>query len=114
MSTLLHRRILAFDYGDQERTDLMAKVWAVTPFVVNVRTGNINSEAERNVMEWCRDNLGNEAWPIHGRPGRWQRGSATVHGETFMGFDSAEALALFNARFGELILGDDTEAGTRT
>lgn len=107
MSTALHKRILAFDYGDQERTDLMIKVWAVTPFVVNVRTGSVNSETEREITEWCREKFGPDAWPIHGKPGKWQRGSATVHGETFMGFDTAETLAVFMGRFGHLVIEDE-------
>jgi hypothetical protein len=107
MSTTLHKRILSADYGDQERTDLMVKVWAGTPFVVNVRTGSINSEAEREIAEWCRESFGPDAWPIHGKPGKWQRGSATVHGETFMGFDTAETLAIFMGRFGHLVIEDE-------
>ena len=110
MSTALHQRIVAADYGDQERTDLMIKVWAGTPFVVNVRTGNINSETEREITEWCRERFGRDAWPIHGKPGKWQRGSATVHGETFMGFDTAETVAIFMGRFGHLVIEDEAPA----
>lgn len=106
VGTALHQRILSVDYGDQNTSDLVAKVWAGTPFVVNVRTGSINSETEREIMEWCRENLGAEAWPIHGKPGVWQRGSATVHGETFMGFDTTETLATFADRFRHLIIED--------
>jgi hypothetical protein len=108
MSTALHKRILAADYGDQDSSELMIKVWAGTPFVVNVRTGSINSETEREITEWCRENFGQDAWPIHGKPGKWQRGSATVHGETFIGFDSAESLALFVERFGRCVIEDAT------
>lgn len=106
----LYGRILAFDYGDADRTELMEKVWSVTPWAVNVMTGNIEGEDYRRVREWCRDNLGAEAWPIHGRPGCWQFGSATVHGETFIGFETEEMLAQFQRQFGDLIIPDRPKA----
>ncbi len=106
MSTALYQRIVDFDYGDRERSYLVERVWKDTPFVVNVRTGEINSESEREIMQFCRKRFGPEAWPIHGRPGRWYRGSATVYGETFMGFDTAGTLAVFLGRFGDLIIED--------
>ncbi len=109
MNTALFQRTLAYDHGDKERNYLMQKVWSVTPFMINVRTGSINSETYREIMQFCRVLFGPDAWPIHGRPGRWQSGSATVYGETFMGFEDAGALAIFMGRFGHLVIEDKPE-----
>jgi hypothetical protein len=95
----LYHRTISFDYGDEDRRALMEKVWTVTPWMVNAFTGSINDPREREIAEWCRAEFGDEAWPIHGRPGSWQRGSATIHGWTFLGFDTPEKLAAFEARW---------------
>ncbi|HEY0120630.1 MAG TPA: hypothetical protein VGC14_02525 [Rhizobium sp.] len=104
MATDLYHRVLTYDYGDKERSDLMAKVWNVTPFVVNVRTGSIDSEEYRAMIDWLRDTFGDQAWPIHGRAGQWQTGRATVFGETFIGFQAADGLAAFRAKYGDRIV----------
>ena len=70
MATDLFHRTLAYNYGDDERSDLMRKVWSVTPFMVDCQTGSPDDDAYRRIMQWCRDNIGPEAWPIHGRDGR--------------------------------------------
>jgi len=105
MNELFHR-IVSFDYGDPERNDLMSKVWGVTPFIVNVRTGSPDGDQYRRIVEWAHDKLGPQAWPIHGRDGDWQTGSATVYGETFIGFKHKDDLDRFVAVFGELIVED--------
>lgn len=97
MGTALYERTIAFDYGDQERRDLMEKVWSMTPFMTECKTGSIATEQERSINDWCRKRWGDEAWPIHGLPGRWQRGSATVYGWTWYGFETAEMLEEFEA-----------------
>ncbi len=99
MSSALHARMLEFDYGDDERSDLMRKVWAGTPWIVDAQTGPINSDTERAMIAWCREAFGDEAWPIHGRPGEWQRGSATIHGWTWMGFTTEAQLQQFLTQF---------------
>ena len=101
MSSALHKRMLAFDHGDEDRNALMEKVWRGTPWMVDAYTGNINSDREREMVEWCRDEFGDEAWPIHGRPGAWQRGSADIYGWTWFRFDTEENMRLFLARFPE-------------
>lgn len=107
MSTPLYERTLAYDYGDKERSDLMAKVWTVTPYMVNVKTGSPTDETFMEIREWCTETFGREAWPIHGYEGSWQTGSATVYGETFMGFATASDLAMFSSRFPDLIIEGD-------
>lgn len=97
MGNEMFARVLAFDYGDAERAALMAKVWTPTPFVVEAWTGMHDNDRGPEMMDWCRDRLGDECRPIHGKAGRWQRGSSTVFGWTWFGFDTAEALAEFEA-----------------
>lgn len=99
MTTDLYHRTVAFDYGDQERTDLMRKVWASTPWMVDAFTGPMSGERDRQMVEWCRDKFGDEAWPVHGRPGAWQRGGVTLYGWTWFGFDTEDKLDAFNARW---------------
>ena len=104
LGTPLYDRLITYDYGDDERRDLMEKVWSVTPYVVNVMTGNINGDDWRAMMQWCREAFGAEAWPIHGREGKWQTGGATIFGETHIGFATSEDLATFQAKFGDKII----------
>lgn len=107
--TDLFDRALAFDYGDAERAALMRKVWTPTPWMVDCFTDRTNSERDRSIREWCYDNLGDQAHPIHGREGRWQWGSATIHGWTWIGFASEAELALFLTAFSPLPSPTDKE-----
>ncbi|MGJ5163212.1 hypothetical protein [Bradyrhizobium sp. HKCCYLR1051] len=59
--------------------------------MVNAYTGRCGEIREHNIIHWCHDAFGQEASPIHGRTGDWQRGCAIVHGWTWFGF-SSEAL----------------------
>lgn len=79
-------RLMEFNYGDEERAKLMRDVWSVTPWIVHVRTGAVNGDLSFEIMNWCRDNLGREASPIHGRQGAWQRSCVTIDGWTDYGF----------------------------
>lgn len=99
MSTDLYERTITFDYGDSDRRDLMEKVWSVTPWMFDCFTGNINSERERAMREWCRTNIGEEAWPIHGRPGDWQLGGAVIYGWTWIGFAKESQMKAFQEAF---------------
>lgn len=97
VGTDLYRRMLAFDYSDAERAELMAKVWKGTPWMLDVYIGD--DERDRTIKEWCRDEFGPEALPIHGRPGDWQTGHATVFGWGWMGFATEELMQRFLARW---------------
>ncbi len=94
---LFHRAVLAFDYGDQDRNDLMRKVWTPTPWMIDAFTGE--HERHQSMLEWCFETFGDQCSPIHGRAGRWQRGSATVHGWTWFGFSTREEMDQFTARW---------------
>lgn len=99
MSTDLYDRTMAFDYGDGERNELMHKVWDGFPWMVNAYTGGYSQERDRehDILTWCRGHIGEQASPIHGKPGKWYRGSATVHGWTFMGFATKPDMERFMA-----------------
>lgn len=60
-------------------------------------TGGMARGDERysEIMEWCRDHFGPEAWPIHDKPGEWHCGGATVYGWTWMGFATKEMMDNF-------------------
>lgn len=96
--TELFERMLAFNYEDTERAELMRKVWSVTPFMVDCETGSPGDASYQRIMKWCRRNFGPEAWPIHGRDGEWQSGTATVFGWTWIGFKTQDQLDQFLAR----------------
>lgn len=97
--TDLFERAINFSYDDPERGELVRKVWSVTPHMIDCYTDNINSERERAIRRWCYDNIGEQAYPIHGREGDWQFGGATIFGWTFLGFSSKELLDKFLEAF---------------
>lgn len=97
--TDLFARTLAFDHGDGERNAIMRKVWSATPWMIDCFTDRVNSPRYRAIREWCSENIGPQAHPIHGVEGDWQDGSATVHGWTWIGFKSEEMLARFMKAF---------------
>jgi hypothetical protein len=92
--------MLAFDYGDAERAELMRRVWEGTPWMVDVLEGDFYHERGRDMLEWCDETFGPAAWPIHGRPGTWHRGSATVYGHTWYGFATEAQMRQFCERWG--------------
>jgi hypothetical protein len=77
-----------------ERGALMRKVWEKTPWMVNAYTGDPYIR-EIKMLRWCQENFGPEAWPIHGKPGKWYRGGATVNGWTRMGFETEAMMNKF-------------------
>lgn len=99
MGSPLFERAMAYDYMDAERAALMRKVWAETPFMVNVFTGQIGEELDREIRDWCEERWGDEYLPLHGRPGRWQRGGVTLFGWTWFGFETGEMMTEFQARW---------------
>lgn len=95
----LFDRTIAFDYGDVETSALVQKVWSATPWMTNCKTDGPDADISREIMDWCRAKWGEEAWPIHGRLGKWQRGSATIFGWTWFGFATEEMLKEFQAKW---------------
>jgi hypothetical protein len=100
MSTALHQRMLAFNYEDASRAALMRQVWAPTPWMEDVYTGNESGQGrDRDMQQWCHDRFGQMCSPIHEKAGRWQRGCATVYGWTWFGFAEETDLLRFLARW---------------
>ena len=83
----------------RDRAELMREVWSGTPWMVDAYTGSISDHRYDEIMDWCRDQFGPEAWPIHGEEGLWHSGSATVYGYTWMGFASEEIMEQFIQRW---------------
>jgi hypothetical protein len=99
MSTPLYERILAFNYEDTDRAELMRKVWIGTPWVIDSYTGNYDEGRKRDMLHWCYETFGQQASPIHDRPGTWQQGSATIYGWTWFGFATKSQMHLFVERW---------------
>jgi hypothetical protein len=99
--TDLYHRTMDFDYGDSDRNAIMHKVWDGFPWMVNAYTGAHSHERDREseILTWCLNNIGEQASPIHDKPGLWHRGGATVNGWTFMGFASQEDMNRFVERW---------------
>lgn len=109
--TSLYTRMCAFDHGDAERNALMAHVWSSTPWMLNTKTGSMADPegivAWQRIRAWCENNIGDEAFPIHGRDGQWQFGGATVFGWTWVGFATEDQMRRFMAAFPECEPTDD-------
>lgn len=100
-SRLYHRTIEWSEANlTAEGLALNHKVWDGTPWMVNAFTGPIVEDRMHEIISWCRERFGPEAWPIHGKPGNWHRGGATVQGWTWFGFATKEAMQQFEAEWG--------------
>ncbi len=97
MSTELYDRTIRWSEEnlDAHGHELTLTCWADRPWMVSVYTGKTGEDSEREIMDWCRNAFGDEAWPIHGKPGDWYRGGATINGWTHMGFASEEMMLRF-------------------
>lgn len=96
--TDLYRSTLDFS-DDPKGKALMAKVWSGTPWMVDAYVGSHYTGRRRDVMNWCREQFGPEAWPIHGHPGQWNSGHATVNGWSWMGFATEDQMRRFVDRW---------------
>lgn len=98
----LYERVMACADRDEdrERAALSRKVWNGTPWMLNVNGGSPGGDQTREIILWCREHFGDEAWPIHSEAGNWQRGSATVYGWTWYGFATEQMMQKFQAKWG--------------
>lgn len=97
----LYRRTMAYDYKDAARTEVMHMVWDGSPWMCDAYTGSTTDDRDHEIRQWCRDQFGPESWPLHGMPGKWQRGGATVYGWTWFGFETEEMMNQFIERWPE-------------
>lgn len=97
MSTALYQKYIIGDDGPH--SDLNRKVWAGTPWIIDVFTGSCGEERDRDIIWWLQENMGTQAWPFgdEPRPGRWYRGGATVFGWTWYGFATEADMKAFEA-----------------
>ena len=95
MPTELYDKIIKHGETSCAGSDLTHKLWDHTPWVIDVFFGGHNSESERSILDYCFCNFGPEAWPIHGKPGNWYRGGATVDGSGWIGFHTAAMMEQF-------------------
>ena len=101
MASDLFERITKWneENSDAARLALHHLVWGGTPWVCDAYTGrdSKNDKRGREMRLWCRDRFGPDAWPLHGKFGRWLFGGATVDGWTWVGFDTEAAMSEFRA-----------------
>lgn len=80
--------------------ELMHKVWDGTPWMADAYIGSYYTDGRREeIMQWCREHFGSEAWPIHGKPGDWHSGGTSINGWQWMGFKTEEQMQKFIARW---------------
>ena len=99
MATDLYHRALKHTEptGTPEFVKLFHRFWDDRPWMVDAFTGSIIERRDIEIRQWCLDHFGEEAWPLHDRPGRWVRGSVTIHGYTWFGFASEDDMNAFLA-----------------
>ncbi len=83
----------------EQADDLMRKVWSGTPWMTEVYTERCDSLLDGAIRDWCYEQYGPEAWPIHGHAGKWHRGGATINGFTWFGFETEAMMNGFKAAF---------------
>lgn len=101
MGSALYRRAMAYYDTNDRDPALQHKVWDPTPWMLDVYTGR-GDDRMRAILAWCLERFGDEAWPIHGKPGSWHMGGATLYGWTWFGFDTEEKMRAFQAKWGGL------------
>lgn len=84
---------------DDKGHKLTLKCWQPHPWMVNAFTGPCGERRDLEMREWCAEQFGDEAWPIHGKTGDWYRGGATVFGWTHFGFATKDMMDRFNERW---------------
>jgi hypothetical protein len=97
MATALYNRVMA---DADVHHEINKRVWKDYPWLVDVYTGSHDDPRSRDVQDWLHENFGREGWALANRPGRWQRGGATVNGWTWHGFTTREDMDVFLARWG--------------
>ena len=103
MGTALYDRILEMSKSDPDAGELMRKVWAPTPWVINVRDFEPNSKEWFDFVRWAIEELGDESSPIHEQAGVWKRGNATLFGWAWYGFAAEHLMDKFMRRYPDRI-----------
>jgi len=98
--TELYQRQIASLKIENEQDALMYEIWSQFPWMIDVYTGSPGDSKYREIISWCKEQFGLDAWPIHGRPGDWYIGGATIHGWAWMGFRTKEMMEQFCKAWG--------------
>lgn len=96
----LYQRAMAYYDANDSDPALQHQVWDGYPWMLDVHTDGVATDRDRAICDWCRKTFGDEGHPIHGIPGAWHRGGATVFGWTWFGFASADHMRQFRAVWG--------------
>lgn len=94
--TPLYERMAA---PEGPHAQLMREVWSHNKWMIDVKFGSFRDDNYMDILHWCRDNLGDQTWPYGDdkRWGKWLRGSATIDGWDWLGFDTEESMNQFIA-----------------
>lgn len=98
MTTKAYEDMMQY-YNDNPETnpELQSRMWSKTPWVVHV------NEHDGLAAEWCRKNLGEEAYPFRDEAGCWFRGGAATEGWGLWGFAVEADMLHFCATFPERV-----------
>lgn len=99
MATQLYHKIVSYEYHDKALTELMRKVWAGTPWVINVRDFDANSREWFDFIEWANVEIGPESCAWNNYQGCWAKASVIVNGLTDYGFSTEQKMRQFMARY---------------
>lgn len=89
-----------YEAKEEDGGELQHRVWDATPWMIDVYEGSMETMRYRDLIMWSDDKWGPQFWWPSGREGSWQRGSATVFGWTWWGFDTEEKMREFQAEWG--------------
>jgi hypothetical protein len=82
--------------------ELEHTVWDPTPWVIDIYSPH--DALRTSHICWLRENIGKESWPLHGEPGDWHFGGATVQGQVWLGFKTEEMMQRFCNAFPENVI----------
>ena len=100
MSTPIYDEVVRRSDAGELASDgeLTRKIWSGTPWIIDVYLGEweeVEYNQQSDLYAWCREHLGDEAFPHGGRPGRWHTGGAIINGWIWIGFDTEDAMQRF-------------------
>jgi len=99
-SDLYKRSMAYYEANEADGGELQHRVWDMTPWMLDVYEGKHDDMKYMEIIEWCHEKWGDQAWWPSGRHGAWQRGGATVFGWTWWGLNTEEKMLEFQAQWG--------------
>jgi len=114
-----YHAIVGYWKDDPERLALERLVWDPTPWILDIRSpypGSSSASLKGGDVDrlthinWLRENVGVESWPIHGKPGDWYFAGVTVDGQTWLGFRTEDMMRRFCEAFPQSVIRMATDA----